>query len=152
MLNRLHFLTHRPAFFMLLPDLLTDILQTMRLEHTILCRCQLREPWGIRFPAEAGEAAFHIVTRGQCWLQVKDEPPLHLLAGDFVLFPHGQEHVISDALSSPITEFVDTSIMRPNYGYNSITFGGEGTRIELLAGCFQIRGDAATLCWLRCHR
>lgn len=126
---------------MLIPDLLTDILQTMRLEHTILCRCKLTEPWGIRFPAEAGEAAFHIVTRGQCWLQVKGEQALLLATGDFVMFPHGHEHTISDRLSSPITDFVDTSIMRPNHGYNNISFGGEGLPIELLAGCFQVRSD-----------
>jgi AraC-like DNA-binding protein len=126
---------------MLIPDLLTDILQTMRLEHTILCRCKLSAPWGIRFPAEPGEAAFHIVTRGQCWLQMKGEKPLLLATGDFVMFPHGHEHSIADTLSSSITDFVDTSIMRPNHGYNSIAFGGEGLAIELLAGCFQVRGD-----------
>lgn len=126
---------------MLIPDLLTDILQTMRLEHTILCRCELTAPWGIRFPAEPGEAAFHIVTRGQCWLQMKGEKPILLATGDFVMFPHGHEHIICDTLSSPITDFVDTSIMRPNHGYNSISFGGEGLAIELLAGCFQVRGD-----------
>lgn len=126
---------------MLIPDLLTDILQTMRLEHTILCRCELTAPWGIRFPAEAGEAAFHIVTQGQCWLQRKGEKPLPLATGDFVMFPHGQEHTISDTLLSPITDFVHTSIMRPNHGYNCISFGGEGLSIELLAGCFQVRGD-----------
>ena len=126
---------------MLLPDLLTDILQTMRLEHTILCRCKLTAPWGIRFPAEDGEAAFHIVTRGQCWLQLDGQKPLLLVAGDFVMFPHGHEHRISDTLLSPITDFENTSIMRPNHGYNSISFGGDGLAIELLAGCFQVRGD-----------
>lgn len=126
---------------MLLPDLLTDILQTMRLEHTILCRCELTAPWGIRFPAEDGEAAFHIVTRGQCWLQLEGQKPLLLATGDFVMFPHGHEHTIVDTLSSPITDFENTSIMRPNHGYNSISFGGDGLAIELLAGCFQVRGD-----------
>lgn len=126
---------------MLIPDLLTDILQTIRLEHTILCRCELTAPWGIRFPAELGEAVFHIVTRGQCWLQIDGQKPLLLAAGDFVMFPHGREHIISDTLSSPITDFEDTSIARPNHGYNSISFGGDGLPIELVAGCFQVRGD-----------
>jgi AraC-like DNA-binding protein len=126
---------------MLLPDLLTDILQTVHLEHTILCKCVLTGPWGIRFPAEPGEAAFHVVTRGQCWLIIAEQPPLLLVTGDFVMFPHGHEHVISDTLSSPITDFENTSIMCPNHGYNSISFGGDGLPIELLAGCFQVRGD-----------
>ncbi len=125
---------------MLIPDLLTDILQTMRLEHTILRRCELTAPWGIRFPAEVGEAIFHIITRGQCWLQI-DGQTLLLAKGDFVMFPHGHEHIICDALSSTIIDFEDTSIMRPNHGYNSISFGGDGLPIELLAGCFQVRAD-----------
>ncbi len=57
------------------------------------------------------------------------------------MLPHGHGHIICDALSSPITDFVDTSIMRPNHGYNSISFGGDGLPIELVAGCFQVRGD-----------
>jgi AraC-like DNA-binding protein len=125
---------------MLIPDLLTDILQTMRLEHTILCRCELTTPWGIRFPTEIGQAVFHIITRGQCWLQI-DGQTLLLATGDFVMFPHGHEHIICEALSSPITDFEDTSIMRPNHGYNSISFGGDGLPMELVAGCFQVRGD-----------
>lgn len=134
-------LANRPNKAMLIPDLLTDILQTMRLEHTILCRCELMAPWGVRFPAEVGEAAFHVVTRGQCWLHIHKQEPLLLRAGDFVMFPHGHEHAISDTLSSPITDFEATSIARPNHGYNSITFGGAGVSTELLAGCFQVRGD-----------
>ncbi|MCP6760096.1 MAG: AraC family transcriptional regulator [Fischerella sp. CENA71] len=102
----------------------------------------LTAPWGIRFRAEVGEAVFHIVTRGQCWLQINDnQKPLLLATGDFVMFPHGHEHIICDTVSSPITDFEDTSIMRPNHGYNSICFGGDGLPTELLAGCFQVRGD-----------
>lgn len=71
----------------------------------------------------------------------KDQSPLLLTTGDFVMFPHEQEHIIYDTLSSPITDFEDTAIMRPNHGYNNISFGGEGLPIELLAGCFQLRGD-----------
>ena len=127
---------------MLIPDVLTDILQTVRLENTILCRCELTAPWGIHIPFDDDEAVFHIVTRGQCWMQTeKDRVPIPLVSGDFVLFPHGHAHTISDDLASPVMDLEALLFIYPNYGYKKLRYGGSGVLTELLSGCFQVRGD-----------
>jgi AraC-like DNA-binding protein len=38
---------------------------------------------------------FHGLVEGSCWASVVGEPPVHLDAGDVILFPQGDPHVIS---------------------------------------------------------
>lgn len=126
---------------MLIPDTLTDILQTVRLESTILCSSELTASWGICIPAEADEAMFHIVVRGRCWLRIEQaHSPVPLISGDLIMFPHGHEHIISDELTSPMTHLDEMSFM-PNHGYKRLVYGGGGETTELLSGVFQFRGD-----------
>jgi len=40
---------------------------------------------------------YHVVTRGSCWGAIVGEAPVRLVAGDIVLFPHGDPHVMSSA-------------------------------------------------------
>lgn len=40
---------------------------------------------------------YHAVTRGDCWASVADEAPIHLTAGDIIVFPHGDTHTLSSA-------------------------------------------------------
>jgi AraC-like DNA-binding protein len=40
---------------------------------------------------------YHVVTRGSGWAAIVGQPPVRLQAGDIVLFPHGDPHVISSA-------------------------------------------------------
>ena len=48
-------------------DVLTDILQSIRLRSTLYCRANMNAPWGFRV-SERVVASFHIVTGGTCWL------------------------------------------------------------------------------------
>src|SRR5262245_18557637 len=40
---------------------------------------------------------FHAVVEGACWAAVVGEPPVRLEAGDVILFPQGDPHVVSSA-------------------------------------------------------
>jgi AraC-like DNA-binding protein len=40
---------------------------------------------------------YHVVIDGYCWAALDGEPPLRLQAGDIVVFPQGDAHVISSA-------------------------------------------------------
>ncbi len=54
-------------------------------------------------PTDAGWAAFHIVTKGECKVERKGAKPVSLTAGDVLLLPHGDEHVVygGDHLQQP---------------------------------------------------
>ena len=50
-------------------DVLSDVLDTVRLSSTVFVRTEISPPWGMRSkPRE--HFAFHVVSRGTCWLDV----------------------------------------------------------------------------------
>jgi AraC-like DNA-binding protein len=81
-------------------DVLTDVLESVRIKSLISGRLDLTAPWGLEMPG--GSAAFYVITRGTCWLQLDDaEQPLSLAGGDFVLLPKARRHVVRDSLDTP---------------------------------------------------
>jgi hypothetical protein len=98
---------------MLRPDALTDILQSIHLQSTILGTAHFSAPWSIRIPNDDDdEATIHVVMQGQCWLLLEprfgkaDATPtqlIHLEAGDLVILLEGQEHILCDDPTSPNT-------------------------------------------------
>src|SRR3954463_7774958 len=89
-------------------DALSDVLRAVRLTGAIFFDIHAAEPWVAEtprgasfvdriFPGSGQLIPYHIVTEGSCWGWAFDEPPLHLDAGDIIMFPHGDPHVISSA-------------------------------------------------------
>jgi AraC-like DNA-binding protein len=83
-------------------------------------------------------AEFHLVTRGQCWLRLKSrKDPIPVLAGDVVVFPHGDAHAIVDAPDReavPAEEIVGgQSVER----YGPVVFGGDGLPASIVCGYFE---------------
>ena len=54
-------------------DVLTELIDTLRLRGTAYCRTELTAPWGMALPA-SDLAHFHVVQQGACWIQLDDEP------------------------------------------------------------------------------
>jgi len=48
------------------------------------------------FPGAGHLISYHAITQGNCWACVGDDPPLPLAAGDIVVIPHGDAHVLSN--------------------------------------------------------
>lgn len=85
-------------------DILSDILDTLKLSGSLFFRSELEPPWGVDVPVEGRKAMLHIIADGQCCLQLeKDSKPLALSRGDVVLITSASEHKhkLFDALQSP---------------------------------------------------
>jgi AraC-like DNA-binding protein len=89
-------------------DTLSDVLRAVRLKGAIFFDVRASDPWaaetpagtqivGRMFPAADNLICYHAITRGTCWAVVGNEPPLRLTAGDVVVIPHGDAHVLSSA-------------------------------------------------------
>ena len=89
-------------------DALSDVLRAVRLTGAVFFDVHASEPWvaetpaggsivGGIFPDAEHLIPYHVVTQGTCWGWVLDEPPVHLSAGDIIVFPHGDAHVMSSA-------------------------------------------------------
>jgi len=96
-------------------DVLSDVLGTVRLSGAVYFDFELSSPWVAEAPPAREIAArvmpgaqrvieYHLVARGSCWGGVVGETPLRLNAGDLILFPQGDRHVLSsepDLRSAP---------------------------------------------------
>jgi len=85
-------------------DILSDILDTLKLSGSLFFRSELEPPWGVDVPVEGKKAMLHIIADGQCCLKMDEEnEPLALSRGDLVLMTSASEHQhkLFDALESP---------------------------------------------------
>jgi AraC-like DNA-binding protein len=87
-------------------DALSDVLRTVRLTGAIFFDIHASEPWvaetppgeaiiGAMFQGSEHLICYHIITQGNCWACVPGEPPTRLSAGDIIVLPHGDTHVLS---------------------------------------------------------
>jgi len=89
-------------------DILSDVLRSVRLRGVLYFYVNGTRDWAAEAPPSREIAAavipgaehvmeYHAVVSGGCWAAVVGEDPVRLEAGDIVLFPHGDPHVVSSA-------------------------------------------------------
>jgi AraC-like DNA-binding protein len=87
-------------------DALSDVLRAVRLTGAIFFDIQASDPWvaetpagqtivDAMFPGSEHLVCYHVITRGSCWACVPGEAPIRLSAGDIIVLPHGDTHVLS---------------------------------------------------------
>ncbi|MDX2051791.1 MAG: AraC family transcriptional regulator [Polyangiaceae bacterium] len=87
-------------------DTLSEVLRAVRLTGAVFFSIDASAPWAADAPE--GQAVvphimpgaehvieYHVVTRGSCWGGLLDQPPVLLEAGDVIVFPQGDAHVLS---------------------------------------------------------
>lgn len=116
-------------------DALTDILNTLRLSSSLYFRTELTSPWGVEVPSKKRVARFHIVIRGQCWLQVDGNEGMYMSNGDLVVVPHGASHKLADTPTTTIRPLSDVLDEVAYAGEGPLVYGGDG------AGCCLVCGE-----------
>jgi AraC-like DNA-binding protein len=87
-------------------DALSGVLQAVRLTGAIFFDIRASEPWvaetpagaqivDAMFPGSEHLVCYHVITSGQCWAEVPGEQPMLLTAGDILVLPHGDTHVLT---------------------------------------------------------
>jgi AraC-like DNA-binding protein len=87
-------------------DPLSTVLEAVRLKGAIYFLVDIARPWVTEAPRASVLAPaimpgaqhlieYHVVTRGELWGGLLDEPPVKLGAGDVIVFPQGDAHVLS---------------------------------------------------------
>jgi AraC-like DNA-binding protein len=91
-------------------DALSDLLRVVRLDGAFFYAVEASEPWSVEslgarelspriMPAAEHLISYHILTRGRCYGGMLGEEPVELTAGDVIVFPHGDAHVMSSGPS-----------------------------------------------------
>jgi AraC-like DNA-binding protein len=87
-------------------DALSEILRMVHLSGAIFVHGRYAAPWRFQSPCTALSARwleicaervviFHLITEGECTVEVEGMPPLHARAGDVVMLMHGQAHRVA---------------------------------------------------------
>jgi len=94
------------------PDVLSDVLRTVRLSGAMLFLVDATAPWRSQAPHARTLASqvmpqaqhlvsYHIVVRGQCWAGLSDEPLQPLAEGDGLVVPHGDAYALASQPDAP---------------------------------------------------
>ena len=89
-------------------DTLSDVLRGVRLRGAVFFHISGSGDWVVEAPSAQALAPvlmrgvdhvieYHVVTQGSCWAGLPGAPAVQLGAGDVVMFPHGDAHVVSSA-------------------------------------------------------
>jgi AraC-like DNA-binding protein len=119
---------------------LDSLLREIRVASTVYCRSRLTAPWGFRVRA-GGLAAFHVVTEGECWLDVEGKGEMRVRAGDLVILPRGDVHRLRDDPASATPWLEDLLAADPVDDAMRLRSGGGGTPTDLLCGAFSVEGS-----------
>ncbi len=87
-------------------DTLSEVLRAVRLTGAVYFSIDGSTPWVVETPPGSVIAPhvgsgvehvinYHVVTSGRCWVGLIGEPGFHVAAGDVVVFPHGDPHVLA---------------------------------------------------------
>ena len=88
-------------------DVLSEVLKVVKLQGAMFYNGEFSAPWSFRSPASCNVAPFvaagaehviiyHLLTEGRASARVEDGERLGLDAGDVVIFPHGDPHIIEN--------------------------------------------------------
>jgi AraC-like DNA-binding protein len=127
-------------------DVLTSVMDAVRLRSRVFCRSELKAPWGMALK-RSDDAHFHVIERGGAWLRVAGREPLALAGGDLVVVPHGTGHTLTDSLATKARHLLEMAGPRgAEGGCIVMRGGGEGAETQLVCGSFRFeRRDAHPL-------
>ncbi|HEY2187515.1 MAG TPA: AraC family transcriptional regulator [Caldimonas sp.] len=125
-------------------DALSETLRVVRLVGAIFLQGRFSAPW-CYFSPRADSAApllepnaekiviFHLITEGECFVEIDGEPPTRLIAGDAIVFPQGDAHVMTSepGLKPATGARLDTIFARRP---RLLAYGGGGATTRLICG------------------
>ncbi|MFO0568587.1 MAG: AraC family transcriptional regulator [Polyangiaceae bacterium] len=118
-------------------DVLTDVLQTVRVSSVCYGRVELGAPWGVRVQKREA-ASFHVLLRGNAWLEVEGiKEPVALASGDLFALPHGHAHTLRDSLDTPARALEELVGAGGSCTSTTARVGGAGAPATLVCGAFE---------------
>jgi AraC-like DNA-binding protein len=121
--------------------LITELLQSVRLQSSVCLCLELTAPWGFRITDDG--ATFHIVTQGTCWLAIEGAGKLvQLIAGDCVVVPRGGARIIRDSPANSVIDLFSFSSNNPSEK-GRLHCGGNGPMTRLVCGSMEFYKAAA---------
>ena len=126
-------------------DVLSEVLKVVKLEGAIYYNAEFAAPWSFRAPPSSvltphfspggGHVIiYHLVTEGHGFARVENGNRIPLSAGDIVIFPHGDAHIVSNGTQiEPVDQERDLHRIFAQ-GLKLARAGGGGEVTKLICG------------------
>lgn len=125
-------------------DALSETLRVVRLVGAIFINARFTAPWCYHSPKASTAAPllepgaervviFHLITEGECFVELDGDLPVRLNAGDAVIFPQGDAHLMNSQPGLPSAQGSDLCAVlarRPR----QLAYGGGGATTRLVCG------------------
>lgn len=109
------------------------LLNSLRMESAFFTQSSLSKPWAMSMPPMSNCMMFHLVIDGFATFEV-GQALLTLQQGDFILFPKGDGHVLTDGDCKHVTPLSELPIKSITERYETLTFGGAGPSTNMRCG------------------
>lgn len=127
-------------------DVLSDVLKVVRLTGSIFLKGSFGVPWAV---ASSGRAIasmlqpgakhvtmFHMVADGRLEVELPGEDPVALEAGDLMLLPFGNRHILRQG-NAPVVEAEEICVDLKSEGVGILKYGDGLERTQLVCGFVQ---------------
>jgi AraC-like DNA-binding protein len=127
-------------------DALSEVLKALRLESGIFLDAEFTAPWCIDsapgrddvshiLPSAEHVAIYHLLVAGSCRARLpEDGAAIDLVAGDLLMFPHGDGHLLGSDVSRAPIPAAQLAQMGAHGGPARIVHGGGGARTQFVCG------------------
>lgn len=126
-------------------DALSDLLRIVRLTGAVFMDAEFTEPWCIGEPAGVEMCAgdmpdaqhvviYHLVTEGRCEVSLHDQAAGRAHAGDLIIIPGGEAHLLGSDLRRPAVPGRDLIIRRGPDELRQMRHGAGGAKTRMVCG------------------
>jgi AraC-like DNA-binding protein len=126
-------------------DVLSEVLKVVKLQGAMFYNGEFSSPWSFCSPSSATIApylaqgarhviVYHLLTEGHASARLVDGPRIALDAGDIVIFPHGDAHVLENGPSAKSVDMVKEIARIVTQGLKLSRLGGGGEITKFVCG------------------
>ena len=120
-------------------DLLSGILNVMKMSGSLYFRTSFTSPWGVEVPPHKDVSRFHYAHRGRCYVRVDNQDKaIFLEQGDLIIITRGASHILSEPQNAAISS-LDTIVEDAGFtGRGALVVGSPDTghETQLICGHF----------------
>jgi len=126
-------------------DVLSEVLRIVRLDGALFFNAELSAPWCVSEPRSTALASqlspepghlilYHFITEGRAFARLHGGQREDLVAGDVVIFPHGDAHLLGNGSPEKPLDALRMFDKNLTQGLKLARFGGGGEVTRLVCG------------------